>query len=101
MTRQPSFERPDGASARRRLRLPRASVWFALVIAIHGLLQLALGVGRLVAPDVVLIRNDSGDEVSGLARILTGILLILLAKGLLERRRRAWIAALVCWRRCL
>ena len=69
-------------------------MWFALVIAIHGLLQLALGVGRLVAPEVVLIRNDSGDEVSGLARILTGILLILLAKGLLERRRRAWIAAL-------
>ena len=70
-------------------------MWFALVIAIHGLLQLALGVGRLVAPEVVLIRNDSGDEVSGLARILTGILLILLAKGLLERRRRAWIAALL------
>ena len=91
--REPSANRTEGAG-RRRFRLPRASTWFALVIAIHGLLQLTLGVARLLAPDVVLIRNDSGDEVSGLARILLGILLVLLAKGLLARRRRAWIAAL-------
>jgi voltage-gated potassium channel len=89
------MDRSDNAVTRRRLRLPRVSTWFALVIAIYGVLQLALGVGRLVAPDVVLIRNDSGDEVSGLVRILSGILLILLAKGLLERRRRAWITALI------
>ncbi|MDE0445477.1 MAG: NAD-binding protein [Spirochaetaceae bacterium] len=89
------MNRTGGAAGRRRLRLPRASTWFALVIAIHGLLQLTLGVARLVAPEVVLIRNDSGDEVSGLARILIGILLVLLAKGLLERRRRAWIASLI------
>ena len=95
MTRQGSDDRPDGSSGRRRLRIPRASAWFALVIALHGVLQLALGVGRLVAPEVVLIRNDSGDEVSGLARLLIGVLLILLAKGLRERRRRAWIAALI------
>ena len=93
--RQASADPPAGAVERRRFRLPRASTWFALVIAIHGLLQLALGVGRLVAPELVLIRNDSGDEVSGLVRILSGILLVLLAKGLLERRRRAWIAALI------
>ena len=38
--------------------------------------------------------NESGDEVSGLVRIVFGILLMLLAKALLERRRRAWGAAL-------
>lgn len=95
MTRQESVNRTDGSATRRRIRFPRASTWFALVVAIHGLLQLTLGVGRLLAPDLVLIRNDSGDEVSGLARILIGVLLVLLAKGLLERRRRAWIAALI------
>ena len=62
-----SANRIDKPIKRRRFRFPRASAWFALVIALHGLLQLTLGVGRLVAPDVVLIRNDSGDEVSGLA----------------------------------
>ncbi len=95
MTGRESVNRTDDIPGRRRLRLAHASAWFALVIAIHGLLQLTLGVARLVAPDVVLIQNDSGDEVSGLARILVGILLVLLAKGLLERRRRAWIASLV------
>ena len=90
-----SANRIDNPVKRRRFRLPRASTWFALLVAFQGLLQLALGVGRLVAPDVVLIRNDSGDEVSGLVRILSGILLIVLGKGLLERRRRAWIAALI------
>ena len=80
---------------RRRLRLPRASTWFALVIGLNGLTQLTLGIGRLVAPEVVMLRNDSGDEVSGLVRILSGILLMLLGRGLLERRRRAWGAAIV------
>ena len=86
----------DGDTPRRRwLRLPRASTWFALVIGLNGLTQLTLGIGRLVAPDVVMLRNDSGDEVSGLVRILSGILLMLLGRGLLERRRRAWGAAIV------
>ena len=48
-----------------------------------------------MAPDVVVWRNDSGDEVSGLVRIFSGILLFLLAKGLWERRRRAWGASLI------
>ena len=90
-----SRRRMTTARRRRRLRLPRASTWIALVIGLNGLTQLALGVGRLVAPDVVVWRNDSGDEVSGLVRILTGILLFLLARGLLERRRRAWGASLI------
>ena len=90
-----SADRTDNPAKRWRFRLPRASTWFALVIALYGVLQLALGVGRLVAPDVVLIENDSGDEVSGLVRILSGILLMLLGKGLLERRRRAWGAAMI------
>ena len=96
--------KPESADSRRRrttarrrswLRLPRASTWIALVIGLNGLTQLALGVGRLVAPDVVVWRNDSGDEVSGLVRIFAGILLFLLAKGLWERRRRAWGASLI------
>ena len=89
------MDQADNRAGRWRLRLPRASTWFAVVVALNGILQLALGVGRLVAPDIVTVLNDSGDEVSGLARILIGILLILLAKGLLKRRRRAWIAALI------
>ena len=79
----------------RWLRLPRASTWIALVIGLNGLTQLAFGVGRLVAPDIVVLRNESGDEVSGLARIFIGILLFLLARRLFERRRRAWGASLI------
>ncbi len=50
----------------------------------------------MVAPEVEVLKvvNESGDEVSGLVRIFSGILLILLAKGVLERRRWAWSAAL-------
>ena len=79
----------------RWLRLPRASTWIALVIGLNGLMQLAFGVGRLVAPDVFVLRNESGDEVSGLVRIFIGILLFLLARRLFERRRTAWGASLI------
>ena len=79
----------------RWLRLPRASTWIALVIGLNGLMQLALGVGRLVAPSTVVLRNESGDEVSGLVRIFIGILLFLLARRLFERRRMAWGASLI------
>ncbi len=79
---------------RRRLRLPRASTWIALVVGFVGLSYLAYGVGRLVVPEYLPWPNESGDEVSGLVRIFFGILLILLAKALLERRRWAWGAAL-------
>ena len=58
-------------------------------------MQLALGVGRLVAPSTVVLRNESGDEVSGLVRIFIGILLFLLARRLFERRRMAWGASLI------
>jgi len=90
-----SRRRVTTARRRRWLRLPRASTWVALVIGLNGLLQLAFGVGRLVAPDVVVLRNESGDEVSGLVRIFLGILLFLLARRLFERRRRAWGASLI------
>ena len=85
------------SNARRRglLRLPRASTWIALVIGFVGLLYLAHGVGRLVVPEYLPWPNESGDEVSGLVRIVFGVLLILLGKALLERRRWAWSAALV------
>ena len=85
------------SKARRRhlLRLPRVSAWIALVIGLVGLWSLAYGVGRLVVPEYLPFPNESGDEVSGLVRIVFGVLLILLAKALLERRRWAWGAALV------
>ena len=96
MSRAPADSRRSRTTARRRRwLLPRASTWIALVIGLNGLTQLAFGVGRLVAPDVFVLRNESGDEVSGLVRIFIGILLFLLAKRLFERRRRAWGASLI------
>ena len=96
MNRAPADSRRSRTTARRRRwLLPRASTWIALVIGLNGLTQLAFGVGRLVAPDVFVLRNESGDEVSGLVRIFIGILLFLLAKRLFERRRRAWGASLI------
>ena len=84
------------SNARRRglIRLPRTSTWIALVVGFVGLSYLAYGVGRLVVPEYLPWPNESGDEVSGLVRIVFGILLMLLAKALLERRRWAWAAAL-------
>ena len=92
---RPHRDGDEKVTRRRLLRMPRASAWIALVIALNGLSQLTLGVGRLVMAEHMPLQNDSGDEVSGLVRIVFGILLILLGKGLLERRRRAWGAALV------
>ena len=50
----------------------------------------------MVAPEVEQFRaiNDSGNEISGLVRIVYGIFLLLLAKALMERRRWAWVTAL-------
>ena len=84
------------SNARRRglFRFPRVSTWIALWVGLVGLGSLAFGVGRLLVPDYLALPNESGDEVSGLVRIVYGILLILLGKALLERRRWAWGAAL-------
>ena len=84
-------------TARRRWRwLPRASLWIALLIGLSGCLYLALGVYLMVATDrLTAAGNDEGDEVSGLVLIATGVLMLLLAKGLLQRRRRAWGATLL------
>ncbi len=84
----------SNARRRGRIRLPRASTWIALVVGFVGLSYLAYGVGRLVVPQYLPWPNESGDEVSGLVRIVFGILLMLLAKALVERRRWAWAAAL-------
>ncbi len=83
------------APRHRLIRLPRASTWIAVVIGLVGFWSLAYGVGRLLVPDYLPWPNESGDEVSGLVRIVFGILLLLLAKALLERRRWAWGAALM------
>ena len=67
-----------------------------MAVGFVGLANLSWGVARMVAPEVetLNIANASGNEVSGLVRIVYGILLMLLAKALLERRRRAWGTAL-------
>ena len=81
---------------RLRRRWPRASTWIALLTGLSGAAQVTLGVARLVVPVLpayLPMENDSGDEVSGLVRIVFGVFLILLAKGLMDRRRIAWVAA--------
>ncbi len=78
---------------RHRRQWPRASTWIALLTGLSGAVQVTLGVARLVVPAYLPMENDSGDEVSGLVRIVFGVFLILLAKGLMERRRIAWVAA--------
>ena len=86
----------DAPRRRRLFRLPRVSTWIAVAIGLVGLYQLSWGVARMVAPEVDELRivNTSGNEVSGLVRIAYGILLLLLAKAVLERRRWAWSATL-------
>ena len=96
---------------RRRLRWPRASTVLAVVIGLYGLLLLFMGFLLLVAPGSVEFRAggaaaaartnaaardaDSGAQVIGILFTFFGVLLMLLGRGLLQRRRRAWAAALV------
>ena len=86
----------DAHQRRGLFRLPRVSTWIAVAIGLLGLMQLAWGIARMVAPKVEALKvvNDSGIEVSGLVRIAYGSALILIAKALLERRRWAWSVAL-------
>ena len=80
---------------RRWLRLPRAAGVIAVVIALYGLLLLFLGVGLLLVPDAMAGGADNGAQVIGILFGFLGVLTMLLARGLLQRRRRAWGAALV------
>ena len=59
------------------------------MIGFNGLLLLILGFVQMVGLDI------PGDNVPGFFRMLFGVLQMLLAKGLVERRRRAWGIALV------
>ena len=77
------------------IRWPRASTVIAVVIGLYGLLLLFMGVGLLVVPDAMAGGTDSGAQVVGILLSFFGVLLMLLGKGLLQRRRRAWGAALV------
>ena len=82
----------SNARRRRLIRLPQVSTWLAMAVGLTGLMYLSWGVARLVVPEVEALKvlNESGDEASGLVRIVYGVLLILLGKALLERRRWAW-----------
>ena len=90
MTKLPTAQTaPNNTRKQRRRRLPRASTWIAFVIGLNGLLLLILGFVQMVGPETL------GDNIPGMFRMLFGVFQILLAKGLLERRRRAWAIALL------
>ncbi len=97
-------------ASRRWLRWPRASTVLAVVVGCYGLLLLFMGFLLLAAPESVEARTggataasrtesaagteDSGAQMIGIMLSFLGVLLMLLGKGLLQRRRRAWGAAL-------
>ena len=98
------------APPRHWLRLPRASTVLAVVVGCYGLLLLFMGFLLLVVPGIELRTGgeavasrqdaaaggtaDSGAQVIGILFSFFGVLLMLLGRGLLQRRRRAWGAAL-------
>ena len=59
------------------------------MIGLYGLLLLLIGFAQVVGVEI------PGENVPGLFRMLFGVLQMLLAKGMLERKRRAWAIALV------
>ena len=77
------------------LRAPRAATVIAVVVGIYGLLLLFLGVGLFLVPDALGDGEDNGAQVIGILFACFGVLTMLLARGLLQRRRRAWGGALL------
>lgn len=77
------------------MRAPRASTVIAVVVGLYGLLLLFLGVGLLLVPDALEGGVDNGAQVAGILFAFLGVLTMLLGRGLLQRRRRAWGYALV------
>ena len=67
----------------------------AVVVGIYGLLLLFLGVGLFLVPDALGDGEDNGAQVIGILFAFFGVLTMLLARGLLQRRRRAWGGALL------
>ena len=67
----------------------------AVVVGIYGLLLLFLGVGLFLVPDALGDGEDNGAQVIGILFACFGVLTMLLARGLLQRRRRAWGGALL------
>ena len=77
------------------LRALRAATVIAVVVGIYGLLLLFLGVGLFLVPDALGDGEDNGAQVIGILFACFGVLTMLLARGLLQRRRRAWGGALL------
>ena len=77
------------------MRAPRASTVIAVVVGLYGLLLLFLGVGLLLVPDALEGGVENGAQVAGILFAFLGVLTMLLGRGLLQRRRRAWGYALV------
>ncbi len=82
----------------RRVNVPAV---LGLVLALNGFLNLATGlvplfaVARYVEELPEYLRVTPVQRTSGVASLLLGILLVAIGKGLYERRRRSWRAALV------
>jgi lysyl-tRNA synthetase class 2 len=71
----------------------RAPLVLAALVAVAGILDIASAVTPELASRVQLIEGVAPDAVPGLASALivpTGLALIVLARGLWRRRRRAW-----------
>ncbi len=86
---------------RHNLRRIRISTVIAGVLAFNGFVNLATGLAPVfglsfrVAEVPEYLKITPAQRTSGMLSVFLGIVLIVLGKGLYERRRRSWIAALV------
>ena len=88
-------------SVRRLVQRDSVPVTVSLVMALNGFVNLATGLGSFLgwSPSLEkvpqVLRLSPEVRTSGIVSVLLGSLLLVLGKGLYERRRRSWQASLV------
>ena len=82
------------------IRIVSAPAIMAVALALNGFLNLATGVASALSVALRLeevpdyLRLAPSRQFSGVLSVLLGLVLIVLGKGLLERRRRSWALSL-------